>query len=176
MEAALATGASVDMVGESNNTPLIEAAIFDNADAADFLIKHGANLNMGDEDQDAPLWFAADKDSRRVTKLLIAAGAKIDMVDDDGQTPLYVAAKDGNKEICEMLMAAGADPTSARITANRLTRWRSPTTIPRSRRCWRRRCRSLNGVENAARGPRLNLLAIYGCADIASRSRLYRAG
>ena len=36
MERALATGASVNQVGESNNTPLIEAAIFNNSDAAQF--------------------------------------------------------------------------------------------------------------------------------------------
>src|SRR4051812_10360990 len=61
LESALAKGANVNEQGESNNRPLREAALYNNAVAAQWLIEHGASINAGDEDQDTPLHMAAQR-------------------------------------------------------------------------------------------------------------------
>src|SRR4051812_46290044 len=61
MQRALAEGGNVNQQGESNNRPLHEAALYNNAIAAQFLIDHGANINVGDEDEDTPLHMAAQR-------------------------------------------------------------------------------------------------------------------
>ena len=132
METALATGADVNMVGESDNTPLIEAAIFDNDAAADFLIKHGADLNKGDEDHDGPLYFAADKDSRKVAKLLIAAGARSIRSMTTGRRRSMWPRRTAILKSCRCCSPPAPIRACAPTTVNRRTRWRSRTIIPRS--------------------------------------------
>ena len=110
LEAALATGENINGPGDSKNTPLHEAALFDNVEAAKWLVEHGANVNSVDEDDDTPLHFAADKGSPKVARFLLQSGATVDALNEDGETPLFLAAESGSAELAEILINAGADP------------------------------------------------------------------
>lgn len=86
--------------------PLHLAALSDNLEIAELLIKNGANINSYDRWERTPLDIAATHKSVRVARLLIKNGANIDIAISDA---LHRAAYQGCMELVELLIESGAD-------------------------------------------------------------------
>lgn len=134
----LAAGATVDLKGETNATPLMMAArrethymrsLVEGASArrqarssdsghvkcAEALIAAGADVQVKDDDGVTPLMCAAGDDGDEMVKVLLAAGAEVDARDSLGRTALIVAVLESNPNggvnvaALNALLAAGAD-------------------------------------------------------------------
>ena len=93
-------------------TPLMAAALNDNLNAAEFLIKNGADLRKRDFAGWTVLHYAAAKSGDKVLSLIIKHfndnNLNVDVKDDGETTPLMVAAANDNVDALNMLLAAGA--------------------------------------------------------------------
>lgn len=96
---------------EDKRTPLIEAAIDGNVDAARSLLARGADVNAHDHAGFTPLHYAAQNYFPQLAALLIEHGANLELEDKFGNTPLWRATMHakGRGEVITLLLAAGAD-------------------------------------------------------------------
>jgi len=90
------------------NTPLHIAALHEQDQMIEFLIKHGANINAGNAIDATPLHTAA-RGSIKSIILLIKLGADINAQDKYGDTPLNQAARRGHLAAMQQLIDHGAD-------------------------------------------------------------------
>ena len=111
---ALAKGAEVNEE-QDGWTPLMYAALQDDAAMAEWLISHGA------KDDGRAVLEAARSNCPAALSVLLRDGAPTEC-DEHGDTPLILAAREGFYEVVSLLLAAGADAehrddsdTSARV-------------------------------------------------------------
>ncbi|KAK1974060.1 hypothetical protein LZ30DRAFT_827679 [Colletotrichum cereale] len=95
------------------STPLINAAFFMSAEAAELLIKAGADVNQIDANGDTAIIRAASKGDARTLRLLIDNRANLLHEKPGQEFPLAVAAKNGHVECVEILANALAPLFSA---------------------------------------------------------------
>jgi len=106
----LASGADVNVKGNTGLTPLHWAAASGHTEVVELLIAEGADVNARDQVGKTPLQIATDKGHKEIAELLIAKGADVNAKNGGwGRTPLHVAAIKGQKEIAELLITKGAD-------------------------------------------------------------------
>jgi ankyrin repeat protein len=108
VEAALASGASVNARGDYDATPLMLAAIYGHANVAALLLDRGANLNARSALGQTPITIAAQNGNVDVAKLLLGRGADVNSRDAMDATPLHWAALSGQKKVASLLLARGA--------------------------------------------------------------------
>ena len=108
-----ALGFSADSCdGESEVTPLMQAAGKGQTDIAELLLERGADVNA------LPTYFGgsalntvAGQGNLKMARLLLAHGADVDLPDKQDCTPLINAAHVGNLEMVNLLVAHGAQTT-----------------------------------------------------------------
>jgi len=99
---------------DRNCFPLIYCAIFNNAKAAELLLKAGAKVDdrgfvsQDGDAQSTALIFAAEMGSLETAKVLIKYGADVNAVNNFKRTPLFWAQKAGKTEVARLLRANGA--------------------------------------------------------------------
>jgi ankyrin repeat protein len=76
----------LDEQNGAGRTPLLLAAVAENLEVMDVLIRAGANLNAQDRLGNTSLHLAAKDDLIEVVKLLLKADARLDTTNIDGQT------------------------------------------------------------------------------------------
>ena len=109
VEAALASGASVNARDDYDLTPLMLAAIYGHANVAALLLDRGANLSAGSGGLlQSPITLAAQNGNVDVAKLLLARGADVNSRDATDATPLHWVALRGQKKVALLLLAHGA--------------------------------------------------------------------
>ena len=94
------------------STPLIAAALYGHASAAQELLKANANPNaqlVGHKDESALHLAVHYSEGKEIVKLLLKAKAKVDLRDYWSRTPLHDAASRCQPEIVKVLLAAKAD-------------------------------------------------------------------
>lgn len=107
-------GASLDEKGDSDSTPLMQAALYDLPDVAVVLIRVGARLDTCNNFGRTPLMAAARHKHRRILTALIEKGAPLDQQDSQGETAVINAtSSNGQAGSLAQLLAAGADPNLA---------------------------------------------------------------
>lgn len=95
--------------GEGGRSPLQEAILAGQSEAAQFLIGAGADVNWRDADGIAPLGYSALMGNTALAGLLIERGAKVDAQDTAlGGTPLHLAALRGHADVVRLLVDKGA--------------------------------------------------------------------
>ncbi len=100
--------------GENGRSPLQEALVAGQSEAARFLIDAGADLNWKDAEGIGPLGYAALMGNAAVAGVLIERGAKVDAQDTAvGGTPLHLAVLGGYADLVRLLVDKGA-PLEAR--------------------------------------------------------------
>jgi ankyrin repeat protein len=109
----------INAPGEAGRSPLEEAIVAGQSEAARFLIESGANVNFRDGEGIAPLAYAAVMGNTVLAALLIERGAKVDAQDTAlGGTPLHMAALQDRVDVAVLLIEKGA-PLNARTKDGR---------------------------------------------------------
>jgi ankyrin repeat protein len=99
----------INAPGEVGRSPLQEAILAQQSEAAKFLIEVGADVNSRDGEGIGPLGYAAVMGDAALASLLIERGAKIDAQDSVlGGTPLHLAALRGRVDVVLLLVEKGA--------------------------------------------------------------------
>ncbi len=98
---------NVNMLNAQGESVLMIAALKDNIDAANSLVKRDADVNKTGW---APLHYAATSGSLAILSLLLDNHAYIDAESPNGSTPLMMAAMYGTPQAVKLLIDAGADP------------------------------------------------------------------
>lgn len=95
--------------GENDRTPLMQAALFHQIAVFRFLLEKGADFSLTNKEGFGPLHFAAFSGEMGMVELLIAKGAPVNAnTNVIKATPLDLAVSGGRKDIVEFLIAKGA--------------------------------------------------------------------
>lgn len=105
----------------STSSPVADAVMRGDRDAARALLKQGADVSAAQGDGMTPLHWAAERGDLATTDMLIYAGANVAAVTRIGQyTPLHLASGAGSAPVVEKLLKAGAS-VAARTTTSGVT-------------------------------------------------------
>ena len=99
VEALIAVGCSVNCVGPTGGTPLMNAACEGHEEVVKKLILAGANLAMKDENGSTALHYAATRNHIQCGVLLAEGGASVRTTNKLSQTPLDLAKSDFHEAI-----------------------------------------------------------------------------
>lgn len=97
----------VNRLNSKGESALMLAALTDQRDLAEKLIRKGADVNKTGW---TPLHYAATKGHLAIISLLLEAHAYIDAESPNGTTPLMMAAMYGTGAAVKLLLQEGADP------------------------------------------------------------------
>ncbi len=97
----------LNQLNPKGESALMMAALKDQKDLADKLIKKGADVNKTGW---TPLHYAATHGHLAIMRLLLENSAYIDAESPNGTTPLMMAAMYGTPEAVTLLLEEGADP------------------------------------------------------------------
>jgi ankyrin repeat protein len=111
-EAYLETGTSVDFEDKDGNTPLLLAAMSDNAKFVEFFIGRGANVEHKNKEGKTALILATEHKALDAAKVLLEHKANIEAADNEENKPLYHAIITNNVAMVELLLEHGADYTA----------------------------------------------------------------
>lgn len=90
-------------------TPVHQAAKYDQIEALRFLIAQGGEVNARSKRGVTPLHLAAAFGELEAVKLLLEKGAEVDPKEETGMTPIMAAQAGGHPAVVEALRQAGAD-------------------------------------------------------------------
>ncbi len=125
VERSLLQGADVNEIDVYGFTPLIEAAIVNNAEIAELLIKNGAEVNRPDVTGRTALHWAVDNNNVQLAKLLLAHKADPNAYTDGGQPVLVYPLLRNQQELKKLLYQYRAelnfaqDYTNAKLLGHR---------------------------------------------------------
>lgn len=94
-------------------TALHWAALRDDGEIADMLIRAGARVNAVDDRSVTALLLACMNGSAAMVDRLLRAGADPNVALSTGETPLMTAARSGNAKVIKLLLNRSADPRAA---------------------------------------------------------------
>lgn len=97
------------------NTPLIEAAGFNNIESLKTLLDAGAEIAATNEDGETPLMMAASAGLVNNVRALVLAGADINQRDSDDQSALSLAIENRHAAVIRLLRTQGAVEMVARV-------------------------------------------------------------
>lgn len=96
------------------SSPVADAAMRGDAEAARSLVAQGSDVNQPQGDGMTALHWAARNRDAALVRFLLGAGANVGAGTRIGEyAPLHMAAQAGAGEVTELLLAAGADPEAA---------------------------------------------------------------
>jgi hypothetical protein len=102
-------GINLNQIDEYGFTPLIEAAIADNAQIAQLLIDHGADPNFPDSLGGSALHWAAENNNIALARLLLLRGADPNTYNLSGQSVLVMPLLRQQQAMKKLLIEAGAN-------------------------------------------------------------------
>ena len=115
MEAAIKSGADVNITVEGLGPPIVIAALGDNYSGVQLLLDGGANINAEDSEGYTALIRASFSQSPEMVRLLLSRGVNVNAPSNlmahgkkTGFTPMMIAKSKGNQEIVKLLTEAGA--------------------------------------------------------------------
>jgi ankyrin repeat protein len=108
VELLVSKGADVNTRSKQGLTPLEEAAMRGQKDAAGLLITKGADVNARDSKGNTPLLWALLMGHVDFASLLVDAGADVNAKNDQGSTPLFLAKQRSYDKMVEILRQHGA--------------------------------------------------------------------
>jgi len=120
----IAAGSDINESDESNETPLIKAALARQAavhaaawsgsvEIATMLLDHGMAVDDHAERNITPLHVAAEENQSAVAELLLERGAELEAVQGNGYTPLTAATYMESTDVMALLKRLGAKCQSA---------------------------------------------------------------
>ena len=108
----------IEIRDEINNTPIINAVLYGNADLVRFFVESKANIDARGIYKRTPLMFACLKDNLDIANVLLEHHAKVNEINDDGMSALYYACSNGNDKIVDQLLKEQANPSIAAETGD----------------------------------------------------------
>lgn len=101
--------AQVNILDNSDQSPLYYASAAGHTEIVKFLLAHGANIEAGNDKDETPLAKAARFNHYDTVKTLLEHGAETNCRDFLGRTPLHEATVQSGKEMIDLLISYGAD-------------------------------------------------------------------
>jgi ankyrin repeat protein len=102
----------IDLPNQAGETPLMMAALRDQADWVTRLLDKGARID-GLAEPGRPGWtplhYAAASPGAKALQVLLSRGARVDARSPNGTTPLMMAAQYGSEDAVSLLLKQGAD-------------------------------------------------------------------
>jgi ankyrin repeat protein len=108
-------GASVNAVGENDQSALMNAVKLNRLEVVSALIEAGANTKVIDRNGDNLLVVAVSQNYQAMLALLLKLGVSPDMSDRDGLTALYWAEYLNRPALAQLLRDAGAAPVHKKM-------------------------------------------------------------
>jgi ankyrin repeat protein len=108
VELLVAKGADVNAKSKQGLTPLEEAAMRGQRDAAGLLVAKGADVNAKDSKGNTPLLWALLMGHPDMANLLVDANADVNAGNDQGTTPLFLAKQRNYDKMVDILRQHGA--------------------------------------------------------------------
>ena len=106
----LAGGVPLVGAGAVGESPVADAVMHGDADAARALLRQGGDVNAAQGDGMTALHWAAQSDDLELTQMLLYAGANVKAATRLGAyTPLFMASANAHAPLVEALLRAGAD-------------------------------------------------------------------
>lgn len=123
LAAALAHGASANLVLEYGETPLARAVETQDPALVELLLKAGAKPDRADALGATPLLLACERGNGAIVEALLAAGAPVDQSATDAVTPLAMCARFADGAAVRALLARGAAADSADLRGQTPLMW-----------------------------------------------------
>ncbi|HEX2579125.1 MAG TPA: ankyrin repeat domain-containing protein [Rhabdochlamydiaceae bacterium] len=99
----------VNLMDNSERTPLILAALNNHSKSIELLVAAGAQIETKGEFGGTALYHAVKNGSLEAAKVLLKLGAQLETRDEDSFTPLMAAVFNNNGTLIRFLLKAGAD-------------------------------------------------------------------
>ena len=111
LEEHQAAGTNLNAANAIGSSALNDAAFFDSAKAAEWLLKNGAFVDIRDGNGGTPLITAAFMGNAKTVKVLLKHGADVNATNDTGQSSLQVLGTDWDttRYIIEDILQVPAD-------------------------------------------------------------------
>lgn len=102
--------ASIDLLTQESETPLIIAVLTNNLEMVRLLISYGAYLQHTNNQGASALHLAAGFGYTSIVRELLSQGAWIELEDNEGESPLFYAVRESHQHVVKLLLDAGANP------------------------------------------------------------------
>lgn len=126
----LEEGADVNAEYGDGTTALHWASYWNEAGAAELLIRAGADVNAANDLGATPLWPACQNGSAEMVRLLLEAGAEADAELVSGESLVMTASRSGNPEVVALLLRNGADPGGGATRGQTALMWAAAEDHP----------------------------------------------
>jgi uncharacterized protein len=110
VRSVMAQHADVNAASADGTTALAWAAIRDDLETVDLLIRAGANVNAATDYGVTPLSLACTNGNVPLVEKLLSAGANPNAAEWTGETPLMICARTGAVQAVKSLISRGANP------------------------------------------------------------------
>lgn len=94
----------IDVLDKERRTPLSYAALYNNNEALEVLLRHGAKINLKDSNGSMPLHLAL-RGSATTASMLIGWGAELKSTDGFGQNCLQIAIRSQRRDTIELILS-----------------------------------------------------------------------
>ena len=110
VELLVDSGAQLDVLNNTGNTPMMTAALYGNIDCVKTIQQAGGDMELQHTGTSATALILASQEGHQdIVEMLVRGGARMDTNDNYGFCSLHKAAKNNREEVVRTLVRLGCD-------------------------------------------------------------------